>query len=363
MENPIVELQRPRPATIVAIPVRDEAERIAACLNALGQQHRPPDTVLLLLNNCTDATEPVARGLAPSLPFDLKLLCRELPPPQANAGHARRIAMTLAARLAGPDGILMTTDADGIVPPDWVTQNLAALRQGADVVCGQAVIDPIEAAMIPAHLHADDKLECDLIAMLDDMAWIVDPDPSDKLPRHTEASGASLAVSVAAFDRVGGIPSVSSGEDRAFVQALRLMDARIRHHPAIRVIVSGRTVGRAEGGMADAIRRRMIRQDEFTDAQVEPAHDALRRFTLRRRARLAWSSGADHGTLAAHLALHPKRLAEALSAEFFGATWARIEADSPVLRRQPVRFVDLPGEIAAANRLLAWLTSNSVAAD
>jgi hypothetical protein len=363
VENSIVELPRAHPATVVAIPVRDEAERIASCLIALDHQDRPPNSVLLLLNNCTDATESIVRDLAPSFHFALKLVCRELPPAQANAGHARREAMALAARLAGPNGILITTDADGVVPPDWVRQNLAGLRQGADVVCGQAVIDPTEAAMIPAHLHADDKLECVLIGMLDDMAWIIDPDPSDPLPRHTEASGASLAVSVAAFNRVGGIPSVSSGEDRAFVQALQRIDARIRHHPAIKVTVSGRIVGRAQGGMADAIRRRIVQQDEFTDSQVEPAHDALRRFTLRRRTRVAWSSGAADAALASSLALDPSFLAEALSARFLGSAWAEIEGRSPILRRQPVRFVDLPTEIAEADRLLAWLTPDAVAAD
>jgi GT2 family glycosyltransferase len=363
VNNSIVELNRARPATVVAIPVRDEAERIAACLTALDHQQRLPDTVLLLLNNCTDATEAIARGLAPSLRFDLKVVCRDLPASRANAGHARRAAMALAAGLAGPGGILLTTDADGVVPPDWVRRNLAGLGQGADLVCGRIVVDPIEAAMIPAHLHADDKLECNLISLLDDMAWIIDPDPYDPPARHTEASGASLAVSVAAFDRVGGIPPVASGEDRAFVDALRRIDARIRHDPAINVVVSGRIVGRARDGMADAIRRRMVRQDEFTDTQVEPAQNALRRLTLRRRVRSAWRSGVVHGTLAASLALHPRRLAEALSAAFFGTAWAEIERRSPVLRREPVRFVELPAEIAAANRLLAWLASDAVAAD
>ena len=102
---------RERPRIAVAIPVRDEAERIAACLTALNGQDRLPDMVLLLLNNCTDATEAIARVLAPSLRFELELVCRELPPAQANAGSARRIAMALAARAVGPDGILLTTDA------------------------------------------------------------------------------------------------------------------------------------------------------------------------------------------------------------------------------------------------------------
>jgi GT2 family glycosyltransferase len=363
VNNPVVALHRARPTTVVAIPVRDEAERITACLTALDRQDRLPDMVLLLLNNCTDTTEAIARVLARSFRFDLKLICRELPPAQANAGSARRIALALAARVAGPDGILLTTDADAVVSPDWVSRNVAGLRRGSDLICGRIVVDPVEAAMIPAHLHKDDRLECSLIGLLDDMAWIIDPDPNDPPLRHTEASGASLAVSVAAFDRVGGIPRVPSGEDRAFVDALQRMDARIRHDPAINVTVSARIVGRAQGGMADAIRRRMVRQDVFTDDQVEPAHDSLRRLTLRRRARSAWSSGVVDRALAAGLGLDSARLAEALSAAYFGAAWAEIESRSPTLRRQRVRFVDLPKEIAAANRLLAWLTSDAVAAD
>lgn len=336
---------------VVAIPARDEADRIASCLNALNTQLRLPDTVVLMLNNCSDQTEAIARALMPDLRFRLDVVCRHLPPPQANAGHARRLAMQIAADLAGDDGVLLTTDADAVVPPDWVLRNLNALRQGADVVCGRAMIDPQEAAVIPAHLHADDALECQLIALLDNLAWMLDPEPHDPPLRHTEASGASLAVRGDVFRRVGGIPDIRSGEDRAFVRALWMMDARVRHDPEIGVNVSGRIIGRAEGGMADAIRRRMVQQDEFCDDQVEPALDAHRRYALRYRVRRAWRGLADTG-LAVDLALPPDRLTDCLRLRFFGAAWAALEACSPVLRRRRVRFVDVAKEIAVAEVLL-----------
>ncbi len=361
-------MPRARPAIVVAIPARDEAERIGPCLAALHAQQERPDAVVLLLNNCSDDTEAIARQAAPALGFDLHIAPCQLPPEQANAGHARRLAMALAARWAGPGGVLLTTDADATVAPDWIRRNLAGLLQGADLVCGCAVVQPQEAELIPAHLHADDALERRLIGLVDQMGWLVDPDPHDPPPRHVEASGASLAVWVAAFERVGGIPAVASGEDRAFVDALRQIDARIRHDPAIEVIVSGRIAGRAEGGMADAIRRRMVRQDEFTDDGVEPAADALRRLMLRVRARLAWIASAENRArgdnalgdlgengLAAELAVDPAWLIETLAGRYFGAGWAAIEARSPVLRRRAVRFVDLPAEIAVAARLVAGL--------
>ena len=336
---------------VVSISVRDEAERIGACLTALDTQARRPDAVVLMLNNCTDETETIVHAMAPHLRFPIDVVSRELPPAIASAGHARRMAMELAARQADYDGVLLTTDADATVPRDWISLNLRALRAGADIVCGCAVIDPVEAAAIPAHLHADDALECQLIDQLDHLAWLLDPEPHDTLPRHTEASGASLAVRNDAFRRVGGIPAIRSGEDRAFVRALWMIDARVRHDPAIRVNVSGRIIGRAEGGMADAIRRRMQQQDEFTDDRAEPATDAFRRYGLRYRARRAWIGSTD-AALANDLELPPEQVYRCLSGRFFGAAWAALEACSPILQRRRVRFVDLPQEIAAAEALL-----------
>jgi hypothetical protein len=337
--------------SVVAIPVRDEADRIGACLTALNAQIQPPDAVVLLLNNCRDETEAIARSMAPRMRFRLDIARRTLAPAQANAGHARRLAMQRAAGLAGEHGVLLATDADCRVPPDWVRRNLMALNKCADIVCGRAVIDPVEAVLIPTHLHADDARECRLIAALDMLAWMLDPEPHDPPTRHTEASGASLAVRVGAYRRVGGIPDRPAGEDRAFVRALWMLDARVRHDPDIRVNVSGRIIGRALGGMADAIRRRMIQQDELTDDQAEPADDAFRRYALRGRARLMWQ-GATDAAMAADLRIPREQMNFCLAHRHFGSAWACLEACSPVLLRRRVRFADLPAEIATAEALL-----------
>ncbi|MDR3530072.1 MAG: glycosyltransferase family A protein [Rhodopila sp.] len=348
---------------VVAIPVRDEAARIRPCLIALNQQMRVPDGVVLMLNNCTDETETITRAMIPKLRFPLDIISRDLPLAQADAGHARGLAMDVAAERAGSSGVLLTTDADSTVPPDWVIRNLASLRQGVDIVCGRAVIDPIEAAVIPAHLHADDALECRLIALLDDVAWMLDPEPHDPPLRHTEASGATLAVTVAAFHRVGGIPAMASGEDRAFVRALWMMDARVRHDPTIQVTVSGRVEGRAPGGMADAIRRRIVQQDEFADEMAEPAMDAYLRYSLRQRVRRVWRGLADPA-LAGDLGLSWAKVATAVADRYFGGAWAKLEAASPVLQRRRVRFTELPAEIETARMLRHRLTTpETLAAD
>jgi glycosyltransferase involved in cell wall biosynthesis len=344
------------PVTVVAIPARDEEDRIGACIQALARQTRRPDAILVLLNNCTDRTEAVARGLASSLPCVLRIIPHAFPPHGANAGNARRLAMHQAAHIAGSNAALLTTDADTIVADDWVDRNVAALQAGADAVCGRVHLDAMEAALIPSHLHEDDALECELTELLDKIACILDPAPPDPWPRHTEAAGASIGVTVSAFRRAGGIPSVAAGEDRAFITRLARMDARIRHDPAITVTVSGRLHGRAPGGMADTIRRRMQQQDEFIDDALEPAADAYRRVDFRRRVRLAWrhqrAGFTPRKELAADLGMSHALLQRRLNSQYFGAAWTEVESASPFLVRRRVRFTELPRQIAYARQLL-----------
>ena len=333
----------------VAIPVRDEAERIAACLRALaGQEGAARPGVALVLNNCTDATEAIVRSLEPSLKLRIDLHCIDLPPGRAHAGTARALAMRRAAAMAGPGGVLLTTDADSVAPPDWLAANCAALRAGADAVTGRAVIDPDEARLIPEALHAADARECAYARLLDEIASLLDPEAHDPWPRHAEASGASIAVSVAAWRQVGGMAPLPAGEDRGFVDRLRRHDVRIRHAPEVWVRVSGRIEGRAPGGMADTIRRRLQAPDLFLDDQLEPADDAVRRARLRGTARRAFASGTAPDGLANRLGVQAAWLRGILQGPHFGAAWAAIEAASPLLARRRVPVNDLAGQTARA---------------
>ncbi len=340
---------------VVAIPVRDEEARLGPCLAALFGGSVRPDAVVVLLNNCGDGSERIAHDAAGRWPVH-PVACR-LPPERANAGHARALAMRHADSLCGDGDVLLTTDADGVVAPGWLAANLAAFADGAEAVCGRAVIDPVEALLIPAHLHADDARETRLTALLDEIASRVDPDAADPWPRHTEHSGASIAVRCALYRRAGGLPACESGEDRAFIDALQRLDARVRHAPDVVVTVSGRTEGRARDGMADAIRRRIMRQDELTDERLEPARDAWRRVALRAGARRAWGRGdcPEVAGLAADLGLGAAVVRALLDGAHFGAAWAALSALSPRLVRRRVAFAALAGEIEVAAGVLSGL--------
>jgi Glycosyl transferase family 2 len=344
---------------VVAIPVRDEEDRIAACLHALAAQTgRGIDHVVLLLNNCTDATAARVADLAPSLPFGLTVAHRTFPADVAHSGTARREAMEIAARIAGPRGILLTTDADGVVAPDWVGRTLAAFARGVDVVCGRAEIDPEEARAIPEYLHQREAEEIAYATALDRLHHLIDPDRHDPWPRHAEHSGASIAVTVAAWRRAGGIPACPLGEDRAFLAALHRVDAAIRHAPDVTVTVSGRLVGRARGGMADTMARRIIRQDPWLDDALEPAADGLHRAMARAGLRRLRDARSEQDRCRAARSLAdllrvPAGPLEAPSSEpTFGAAWDNLEQRTPSLRRRRMRRDDLARQHAMARTMI-----------
>lgn len=348
-------------AAVVAIPARNEAARIGACLDALAaQQDAAALTVLLLLNGCTDATEAVARAHAARAPFRLVLRHAVLPPGRAHAGEARGRAMDAGAALlqreAQPGGLLLTTDADSRVAPDWLAMIQAELRAGADAVAGQVDYDPAETARLPTALRERMALEDAYAALLAELEARLDPVHGDAWPRHRMASGASLAVRLPAYRRAGGLPRLPVGEDRALLAALRAVDARIRHAPAVRVLTSCRTEGRAAGGAADTLRLWVGQPGLPCDSLLEPAGAAAMRWrsraSLRRLHAVADQAGAARWADGMLLPAGFLRSVENLP---FGALWQMAEAASPLLRPVPLLPAALPGEIAAARRLLARL--------
>jgi len=351
--------------SIIAIPVQNEELYIANCLIALARQScRVPYGVVLLLNNCTDSTSAVVRSLIPRLPMPVLVIDTTLPAKFANAGVARGLAMESAARLAAPDSILMTTDADGRVYPDWIAANLAALHAGAEVVAGRAELDSADASRLPERLQDDNEEESSYDRLLDEIHAKLDPDPVDPWPRHTEHSGASIAVTLNAYRKAGGIPTVPLGEDRAFIEALRRVDARIRHAPEVRVVVSGRITGRAIGGMADTIRRRLERSDEMLDARLEPARIAAERAWMRGFSRQIWSGGkrteASIDWLSRRSKIPATQVRDLLASTRFGEAWFQLESRSPSLRKLPVFTRDLPMQMKVARMILDTLDCRSV---
>jgi glycosyltransferase involved in cell wall biosynthesis len=232
---------------VVAVPARDEEERIAACLRALAGQEGVQAgcfEVVLVLDHCRDATRAAALAAAAELPgLRLVVLDCEVP----GAGHARRVGMGFACeRLLGagvPDGLIATTDADSRVAPDWLAVQLALAAAGARAIGGRIDLDPQEAASLaPGVLDARREQARVRRAGLGP--------GSGAAAEHHQFSGASLAVTARTYLEVGGLPAGEALEDEGLQRALEDGGIPIVRSDRVAVTTSARTVGRASRGLA-----------------------------------------------------------------------------------------------------------------
>ena len=254
----------------VAIPARDEMRRLPGCLHALdraAERAGVPVSVVVAANGCTDATVEV---LARTRLVHARLRWRAVSPlpGSAHAGWARRVAFDAAAEeLASPGDLLLGTDADTTVAPDWIVRNCEHVAAGADGVAGRAFTPRAErAAYGPGGKRRLDLLGCYYTA-LDRLRAARDPEPHDSWPRHHYEGGASMALTLGLYRRIGGSPVVPLGEDRALFEAVRAAGGRVRHPVDVRVFTSCRAHGRAPGGMADTVARWLAQGED------EPLHE------------------------------------------------------------------------------------------
>jgi hypothetical protein len=359
---------RTRLRCVVAIPAKDEEERLTACLAALAEQidrsGRPLDResfgIVVFANNSADRTAELARALARRLSLRLRVAEVTLPRALAHAGGARGGAMDAAAEWleaeGASDGVILTTDADSRVSPLWIASNLAAIDSGADAVLGDLLFD-WEGDPMPAELFERGRLESAYEALLDETSALVDPLPHDPWPRHAMIAGASLATTLRAYRRVGGLPRAPLGEDKAFIAALARIDAKVRHSPDVFVTTSGRWHGRAPGGVADTLRLRRLDPAAPCDEALESYRVAFARAKWKRRLRRWRRSRATGFPPAWARALRIARTEGARAAESptFGEAWVELERISPRLARRPLTPAELPGQIATATRVLARL--------
>jgi hypothetical protein len=243
----------------IAIPARNEAGRIAACVAALLRQlDRVPveGRVVVLANNCVDGT---IDSLAPFTSPGLVIRQVLLPPERAHAGWARRLALDAAfAHLSQAEDVLMSTDADTVVAPDWLERNLHHLDKGYDAVAGWAL--PLQSEwrkLAPQHRHRLNTLRKYRTLL----AYLAAPG-EEAWPRHDYEGGASIALRAGVYEAIGGAPTPPLGEDRALFAAIRRAGGRIAHPLDVKAFTSCRLQGRAPGGMADTLEQWRVQDDD-----------------------------------------------------------------------------------------------------
>ncbi|WP_169513212.1 glycosyltransferase [Hymenobacter aerophilus] len=362
--SPWRHLPPPAPAlrAVVIVPAKDEAASLPATLAALAAQtdeHNrplPPGCfeVLVLANNCTDRTAAAVRDFAAAHPaLALHVAELTLPPTEAHVGRARRLLMDEAARrleLAGrPNAAIISTDADTRVAPDWLAATLRELARGADAVAGRILMEESNRACPVRRCQLQDAAYQLLRTQLETH---LDPQPHDPWPRHHQHFGASLAVTVAAYRQVGGLPVVPFLEDEALYQALLRHDLRVRHSPAVRVFTSGRQQGRVAVGLSWQLREwaRLGQQQLLVPDPAALVHELHLRRQLRRHWQLAQDLRLPDEEVIDVETLPAEVLAALPGYATFGACW---EWARPLLLPNPVPQVPLAQAIQLLRAELA----------
>jgi hypothetical protein len=361
---PQVDFQAP---VIVAIPAHNEAADIERCLAALAMQRDQTGApvpagafeILIFANNCTDATADVAKSFAALVPHPVTVVAEQLPPDQRSAGGARKRAMDLAAgmlRKRSGAGLIFTTDADSTVGPTWFAATMREFGNGVDCVAGYIDANPLELVSLGRTFLGRGRLEDSYLSLVAEIYARCDIRPHDPWPNHRVSSGASLAVTLAAYTAIGGLPPRPVGEDSALTEALDRAGFRVRHSMDVVVATSCRLDGRAQGGAADTMRLRHAVPDAPCDDDLEPALNATRRAIYR-----GWLRRLLHGASALSL---PRgwRLPAAATMELvqpgmsFEDSWRQLCDRSPILQRSPpLRPSDPPRQIEMANIILREL--------
>ena len=349
---------------VVVVPVKDEAVLLPRCLAALSRQctaaGRPVDPrsfeVIMLANNCSDASAAIARRFAAAQRraggCTVHVVEVTLPRRHAHVGHARGVLMDQAcARLrrvqprppggrgpadSRPRGVILSTDGDTVVAADWLAETLAAVDAGADAVGGRILsrTEPAGAAPVDRALQRWQRLDAIYRLLRSHLASLIDPEPADPWPRHHQHYGASLAVTVDAYEQVGGLPEVRFLEDEALYGRLVRADLRVRHSPQVRVYTSCRQDGRVEVGLSSQLREWACAATGCAELRVEPAGEMVALLRGRARLRRLWLDHAPcraaprgAATLARELRLPAERLRAAWSAAAtFGELWGEVEA-------------------------------------
>lgn len=249
----------------VALPAKNEVAQLPACLAALDQAaaiYGGSVSLVVLANDCTDATAEIARH-ADVRHARLQLVQLSLLDGARHAGWARRLALdAAAATLDASDDVLLSTDADTCVAPDWIARAVAHLDDGVAAVAGRALTRRDERRSLGDDAARRLNLLGRYYTALDWLRAERSPEPHDAWPRHYYEGGASIALSLGWYRAIGGAPTPSVAEDRALFAAVRAAGGLVRHPLDVRVFTSSRLEGRAPGGMADAFARWISQPDD-----------------------------------------------------------------------------------------------------
>lgn len=220
----------------VLIPARNEEALLPRCLNSVLEACAvlPVSVTVDVVVTCdrsTDRTLQIAEHMLSG--------CGTVVTTEAGiVGHARALAAQVALRSYSGRlrrCWLANTDADCCVPKSWLVDQLLLADQGIETIAGIVDVDSFEEHAIGVDLRFQNS-------------YLIHPDGS-----HPHIHGANLGVRADVYLRSGGWKGLATAEDHDLWDRLIKTAARRTSTATVKVLTSGRRIGRAPHGFADAL--------------------------------------------------------------------------------------------------------------
>lgn len=220
----------------ILIPARNEEELLPRCLHSVlhARNYLPSKVTCDIIVN-VDASKDQTAHIAE----EILLGCGMVGVTHAGmVGYARAMAAQHALnRYAGMLSRcwLAHTDADCIVPEDWLIKQLLLAEEGIEAIAGIVSVDTFR----EHKPGVEERFRS---------SYVIDPDGG-----HSHVHGANLGIRADAYNRSGGWGNLATAEDHDLWNRLGLAGCFRISTATIQVTTSGRRVGRAPHGFADSL--------------------------------------------------------------------------------------------------------------
>lgn len=218
----------------VVIPAHNEAKSLPRCLKTVltaAVAAPVPVTVTVVLDDTDDHSAALAGQFGPDVHF--------VAIDAGNVGTARATGFCHTRTLCGGDTAVWyaTTDADTRVDANWLTRQLEAADDGADMVLG--VVRVADWGALPERLvHR----------------YLRSYRRRTGVRGHSHVHGANMGFSAESYWQIGGFGSLRTGEDVDLVQRFEAAGHRVHRDAELSVTTSARLQGRAPRGFAAHLR-------------------------------------------------------------------------------------------------------------
>lgn len=199
------------PFVSVVIAARNEAENIRRCLVSAASQTYPAGRyeIILVDDQSDDDTALIAREMAETHPHISTFSLTYIP----EGFSPKKYALQEGISRSRGD-IIITTDADCVVPPTWIEGMVRHFTDDVGMVAGVSVIEPTQARL--SLLHGIQTI--DFLSLLSAAAGSI------AMGKALAVTGQNLSYRRVAYDAVGGFSQIKhrvSGDDVLLLQLIR----------------------------------------------------------------------------------------------------------------------------------------------